>query len=200
MGLTALSVDSAITRLTPQSMAASITFLPPTTLVWMASNGLYSQAGICLRAAAWTTISTPCMARASRSRSRTSPMKNRRAGCCTRALSSDCFSSSRLKTMRRRGWCCSSTACTKRAPNDPVPPVTRMEASVKSIRLPTGLQRENLLGRDPEGQQARHVELGLVEGGEHDSVELLDGQRLGVAHGPAQEAGAGHRSEDAYRL
>jgi hypothetical protein len=103
MGLTALSVLIPITRLTPSSMAASITFLAPSTLVWMASNGLYSQAGICLRAAAWNTMSTPCMARTRRSRSRTSPRKKRRESLRNRVIISDCFSSSRLKTQSRRG-------------------------------------------------------------------------------------------------
>ena len=66
-GLTALSVLSAITFLTPASSAASITLLLPRMLVLIASIGLYSQAGTCLSAAAWTTISTPCMARRRRS-------------------------------------------------------------------------------------------------------------------------------------
>ena len=59
MGLTALSVLSAITRLTPQSIAASMTFFAPITFVRIASNGLYSHAGTCFRAAACTTTSTP---------------------------------------------------------------------------------------------------------------------------------------------
>ena len=63
----------------------------------MASNGLYSAAGTCLSAAAWTTMSTPSMARYSRSLSRTSPMKKRSAvvpaAQCLRI--SYCFSSSR---------------------------------------------------------------------------------------------------------
>ncbi len=61
--------------LTPASRAASTTFAVPMIFVLMASIGLYSQVGTCFSAAAWTTISTPCMARTSRSRSLTSPMK-----------------------------------------------------------------------------------------------------------------------------
>ena len=37
--------------------------LPPMMLVWIASNGLYSQAGTCLSAAACTTTVTPEKAR-----------------------------------------------------------------------------------------------------------------------------------------
>ena len=57
------------------SIAAATTFSAPMTFVWTASNGLYSQAGTCLSAAAWTMTSTPRVARISRSRSRTSPMQ-----------------------------------------------------------------------------------------------------------------------------
>jgi hypothetical protein len=76
VGFTALSVLRAITRPTPLSRAASITLRAPITFVMMASIGLYSQAGTCLRAAAWTTRSTPSIARRSRASSRTSPMKS----------------------------------------------------------------------------------------------------------------------------
>ena len=48
--------------------------------VWIASNGLYSQAGTCFSAAACTTTVTPASARFNRSTSRTSPMKYRRLG------------------------------------------------------------------------------------------------------------------------
>ena len=65
-GLTALSVLNASTRCTPWSMAASITLRPPIILVWMASNGLYSQAGTCFSAAACTTTVTPENARCKR--------------------------------------------------------------------------------------------------------------------------------------
>src|SRR5574344_842090 len=44
--------------------------------VLIASKGLYSHAGTCFSAAAWTTISTPSNARIKRSLSRTSPIKN----------------------------------------------------------------------------------------------------------------------------
>ena len=47
------------------------------TFVWTASNGLYSHAGTCLSAAAWTITSTPRVATRSRSRSRTSPSRQR---------------------------------------------------------------------------------------------------------------------------
>ena len=46
-GLTALSVDSAMTRATPVSIAASTTCCAPSTFVCTASNGLYSHAGTC---------------------------------------------------------------------------------------------------------------------------------------------------------
>ncbi len=36
-----------------------MTFVAPTTFVLIASIGLYSQAGTCFSAAAWTTTSTP---------------------------------------------------------------------------------------------------------------------------------------------
>ena len=41
-------------------------FSAPMMFVLTASKGLYSQAGTCLSAAAWTTMSTPCSARKSR--------------------------------------------------------------------------------------------------------------------------------------
>src|SRR6516164_364254 len=50
-GLTALSVDKAITFLTPAAIAALQTFSLPITLVITASNGLYSHEGTILRAA-----------------------------------------------------------------------------------------------------------------------------------------------------
>src|SRR2546422_10936725 len=70
IGFTALSLLIMTTRLTAASIAALMTFSAPITLVWIASNGLYSQDGICLSAAAWNTTSTPCMARWSRAWSR----------------------------------------------------------------------------------------------------------------------------------
>ena len=57
IGSTALSVDRAITFLTFLSIDASIIFCAPITFVLINSNGLYSAAGTCLRAAACTTIS-----------------------------------------------------------------------------------------------------------------------------------------------
>ena len=79
-GLTALSVESATTCDTPVSMAASTTCWAPRTLVWTASNGLYSHAGTCFMAAACTTMSAPRMARVRRLRLRMSPTKNRSCG------------------------------------------------------------------------------------------------------------------------
>lgn len=55
MGLEALSVLGATIRCTPRSRAALIRFSAPRMLVFTASRGLYSAAGTCLRAAAWTT-------------------------------------------------------------------------------------------------------------------------------------------------
>ena len=66
--------------------------------VWTASNGLYSHAGTCLSAAAWTITSTPRVATRSRSRSRTSPSSHRRRLSRNVFSSSDCLSSSRLNT------------------------------------------------------------------------------------------------------
>ena len=53
----------------------SMTFWAPKTFVFTASNGLYSVAGTCLRAAAWITISTPSIALVKRLKSLTSPIK-----------------------------------------------------------------------------------------------------------------------------
>jgi hypothetical protein len=63
IGLHALSVESATTRCTPLSIAASMTFWAPCTFVLTASKGLYSAAGTCFNAAACTTKSTPSNAR-----------------------------------------------------------------------------------------------------------------------------------------
>ena len=52
IGFTALSVDNATTRFTPQSSAASTIFIAPSILVFTASIGLYSHAGTCFNAAA----------------------------------------------------------------------------------------------------------------------------------------------------
>ena len=52
IGLTALSVDNAITFLTPQSIAAFIIFSAPLMLVLIHSIGLYSDETTCLSAAA----------------------------------------------------------------------------------------------------------------------------------------------------
>src|SRR5439155_26952818 len=128
----------------------------------MASNGLYSQAGICLRAAAWNTMSTPCMARTSRSRSRTSPMKKRSEGSLKRAIISDCFHSSRLKMQRRRGRCRASMISTNLLPNDPVPPVMRTDASlqVTGPSVVTAMVSPSVLRPDrPEHRQEVKVEL-----------------------------------------
>ena len=72
-----IALPIGISFFTLQSIAASITFFAPMMFVRTASNGLYSQAGTCLSAAACTTRSTPVIARRSRSTSRTSPMKYR---------------------------------------------------------------------------------------------------------------------------
>src|SRR3546814_18794984 len=52
IGLAALSVDSAITLVTPLRIAAFTTFSAPSMLVRTHSNGLYSAIGTCFRAAA----------------------------------------------------------------------------------------------------------------------------------------------------
>jgi len=51
-GETALSVPIHIARSTLFSIQASITFCDPCTLVFIASNGLYSTFGTCFNAAA----------------------------------------------------------------------------------------------------------------------------------------------------
>ena len=55
IGLDALSVESAMTFLTPASIAASTTFCEPVMLVAMNSEGLYSAVSTCFSAAACTT-------------------------------------------------------------------------------------------------------------------------------------------------
>jgi hypothetical protein len=55
IGLQALSVERATTRFTFCSIAQSMTFIAPCTLVLMHSKGLYSAVGTILVAAAWTT-------------------------------------------------------------------------------------------------------------------------------------------------
>ena len=55
IGLAALSVDKAITFLTFLEIDACTTFSAPITFVCIHSNGLYSAAGTCFNAAAWTT-------------------------------------------------------------------------------------------------------------------------------------------------
>src|SRR2546425_789030 len=143
IGFTALSVLIMTTRLTPASIAALMTFSAPITLVWIASNGLYSQDGICLSAAAWNTMSTPCIARSSRAWSRTSPTKKRSEGWSMRywkrAIISDCLSSSRLNTTRRRGRYRLSMSSTNLFPKEPVPPVTSTEASLQFSGLSLSL-------------------------------------------------------------
>ena len=54
-GLLALSVDNATTRLTPESIHASIRFTAPSILVLTHSNGLYSAVGTIFVAAACIT-------------------------------------------------------------------------------------------------------------------------------------------------
>src|SRR3990167_691981 len=76
-GLQALSVLSATTCFTWLERLDQTTFSAPMMLVWMHSEGLYSAAGTCFRAAAWITMSTPRRAKVRRERSRTSPRKKR---------------------------------------------------------------------------------------------------------------------------
>ncbi len=96
-GLTALSVDSASVRGTSLAMAAATTFSAPRMFVLTASNGLYSQTGTCLSAAAWMTTSTPRIATRRRSPSRTSPIRKRtRSSPETARWRLYCLSSSRL--------------------------------------------------------------------------------------------------------
>ena len=52
IGEQALSVDNAITFLTPFFKAASIRLFAPIILVFIVSNGLYSVVGTCFKAAA----------------------------------------------------------------------------------------------------------------------------------------------------
>src|SRR3990172_4327974 len=200
MGLTALSLLSAMTRFTPQSMAASMTFLAPMTFVWIASKGLYSQTGICLSAAACTTTSTSCIARTSRSRSRTSPIKKRRRESLNLARISDCFSSSRLKTTRRRGRCVASTISTNLFPKEPVPPVTRIEALARSIGFLSRIERQELLCGDAKRQNVWGMEPRLVEGGQDDHVYFHGRQFPVVAHRHSQERSTGFTRKDPDRV
>src|SRR5882724_11492405 len=135
-GLTALSVLKATTRLTPQSIAASITLRPPIILVWIASNVLYSHAGTCFSAAACTTTVTPSNARTSRCGSRTSPINHRRLGWSNpSARISCCFNSSRLRMTSFLGRYSRSIISTNLCPNDPVPPVTNTTCSDQFILI-----------------------------------------------------------------
>ena len=79
VGLAALSDDVRIIVSTSAARQASMTFCVPTTLVWVASNGLYSPDSTCLSAAQWKTTSMSSIARSSRSRSRMSPIRKRRS-------------------------------------------------------------------------------------------------------------------------
>ena len=79
VGLAALSDEVRIIVRTSAARQASMTFWVPTTLVWVASNGLYSPDSTCLSAAQWKTRSMPSIARWSRSRSRMSPIRKRRS-------------------------------------------------------------------------------------------------------------------------
>src|SRR5207244_5746831 len=137
MGFADLSVDSAITRSTPWSIAALTMFSAPRMLVLMHSIGLYSDEGICLSAAACTTTFTPERALCSLASSRTSPMKKRRRGSGNRSRISDCLSSSREYTTRRSTLVDLSACSTKAVPNDPVAPVTSTldPSSLNGIRF-----------------------------------------------------------------
>ncbi len=114
-------------------------FSAPRTLVWTASNGLYSHAGTCLSAAAWMIRSHPRVAWISRLPSRMSPRKKRRRSSpASLACISDCLSSSRLKTRMTFGSWRSRRCLMHRVPNEPVPPVIRMVLSRRSMR---GMER-----------------------------------------------------------
>ena len=54
-GATALSVEMSTKRSTPTSVAIRATVRQPVTLVLIASSGIASMKGTCLRAAAWKT-------------------------------------------------------------------------------------------------------------------------------------------------
>ena len=140
--MTALSVLSAIVSGTALSIAAEMMFCAPMMFVWMASNGLYSQAGTCLSAAAWTITSTPRLATFRRSPSRTSPSSQRSRESWSEFCSSDCLSSSRLNTRIECTSWRASTVRMKAVPNDPVPPVTSRVFPLRSITT-----RESSRGR-----------------------------------------------------
>ena len=139
MGFAALSVDSAITCFTPVLVAALTTFSAPCTLVRIHSNGLYSAAGTCLRAAACTTISTPRIAISNLDSSRTSPRKYRIqefSGPGKSCAMSYCFNSSREKTISFLGLYRSRQILTNARPNDPVPPVIKIDLpSIISVSM-----------------------------------------------------------------
>src|SRR6266542_1115941 len=102
------------------------------------------------------------MARTSRSRSRTSPMKKRSDSSLKRAIISDCLSSSRLKMHSRRGRWRASMISTNLWPNDPVPPVTRTDASPQLTGpsvVTAMVSPGSLLPDRPEHGQEMEVEL-----------------------------------------
>src|SRR5258708_7857641 len=129
-------------------------------LVRTASVGLYSSAGTCFKAAAWTTYCTSWRkARVSRSRSRTSPRKQRSRLSPSAWLSSCCLNSSREKQMTRRGASSSERRWRMKAwPKEPVPPVTRMDVPA-STDPPNG---------------GKTCDLALYYGVAVDSASLLD--------------------------
>src|SRR5258708_22605611 len=129
-------------------------------LVRTASVGLYSSAGTCFKAAAWTTYCTSWRkARVSRSRSRTSPRKPRRRLSPSAWLSSCCLNSSREKQMTRRGASSRERRWRMKAwPKAPVPRVTRMDVPA-STDPPNG---------------GKPCDLALYYGVAVDSASLLD--------------------------
>ena len=127
IGFAALSVERAITCLTSFSNEALITFSAPCMFVFIHSNGLYSEAGTCFIAAAWITKSTPRNACFTLSASRTSPIKKRIWSCGNCSLISNCFSSSLEKIINLSGLYFCRIVFDNFLPNDPVPPVIRID-------------------------------------------------------------------------
>ena len=134
-----MSVLNATIFLTLFLIATSIIFWAPKMLVFTASNGLYSTAGTCFKAAAWIKKSILLLvsAKSSRFLSRTSPIKNLTGIFlfifCKSFWRLNCFSSSLLKQIILFGLLFFSKFLIKKDPKEPVPPVTKIFLLLKIL-------------------------------------------------------------------
>lgn len=148
-----MSVESMIARLTPASIAADATILEPRALVSKAAAGFISHAGTCFNAAAWTTRSTPRMARSTTSDSVTLPITVLTRSSLSAARISDCLSSSREKQTTfvaplARAW------RTKALPKLPVAPDTKIERLASGFT--SSAHTETKKARDNSPLQRNH--------------------------------------------